>query len=144
MARHLKGPRVLAGQIYGAGPLTELALACWPGGAGRFSWARKAVRFAGLDITVCSSDGSLSRQGPPVLRWALYEAGKAHARAPAPGHACYAAVKDRKGGKRAALSQARKIIRRACHTLNDPGEAPSPPPEPRGDRSHGTPRAGAH
>ena len=126
-ARHLKGPRVLAAQIYGAGPLTALALTCWLGGAGRFSSARKAVRFAGLDITVSSSDrkgppGRLSRQGPPVLRWALYEAGKARARASAPDHACYAQVKDRKTGKRAALSEARKIIRRACHILNDLGD----------------------
>ena len=126
-ARHMKGPRVLAVQLYGAGPLTALALTCWLGGAGRFSSARKAVRFAGLDITVCSSDGRrtpgrLSRQGPPVLRWAVYEAGKTHARAAAPDHAYYAAVKDRKNSKRAALSEARKIIRRACHILNDLGD----------------------
>jgi hypothetical protein len=43
-----------------------------------------------------------------VLRWAVYEAGKTHARTSAPGHACYAAVKDRKNSKRAALSEARK------------------------------------
>ncbi len=127
MARHMKGAQVLAGQIYGVGPLTALALTCWLGGAGRFSSARKAVRFAGLDITVYSSDGKrtpgrLSRQGPPVLRWAVYEAGKAHARASAPDHAYYAQVKDRKNGKRAALSEARKIIRRACHILNDLGD----------------------
>jgi transposase len=127
MARHMKGARVLARQLYGVGPLTALALTCWLGGAGRFSSARKAVRFAGLDITVYSSDGKrtpgrLSRQGPPVLRWAVYEAGKAHARASAPGHAYYAQVKDRKNGKRAALSEARKIIRRACHILNDLGD----------------------
>jgi len=126
-ARHLKGPRVLAAQLYGVGLLTALALTCWLGGAGRFSSARKAVRFAGLGITVSSSDrkgppGRLSRQGPPVLRWALYEAGKARARASAPDHACYAQVKDRKTGKRAALSEARKIIRRACHILNDLGD----------------------
>jgi transposase len=47
-ARHLKGPKILAGRIYGVGPLTALALTCWLGGAGRFSSARKAVRFAGL------------------------------------------------------------------------------------------------
>ncbi len=93
----------------------------------RFSSARKAVRFAGLDITVYSSDGKrspgrLSRQGPPVLRWTAYEAGKAHARATAPGHACYAAVRDRKNGKRAALSEARKIIRQACHILAELGD----------------------
>jgi transposase len=126
-ARHLKGARVLAGQVYGVGPLTALALTCWLGGAGRFSSARKAVRFAGLDITVSSSDrkgppGKLSRQGPPVLRWALYEAGKAHARSPAPDHAYYAQVKDRKDGKRAALSEARKILRQACHILTELGD----------------------
>ena len=127
MARHMKGARALADQVYGVGPLTALALTCWLGGAGRFSSARKAVRFAGLDITVYSSDGKrtpgrLSRQGPPVLRWAVYEAGKAHARASAPDHAYYAQVKERKNGKRAALSEARKIIRRACHILNDLGD----------------------
>jgi transposase len=126
-ARHMRGAKVLAERLYGVGPLTALALTCWPVGAGRFSSARKAVRFAGLDITVHSSDGKgppgrLSRQGPPVLRWALYEAGKAHARATAPDHAYYAAVKDRKNGKRATLSEARKITRRACHILNDLGD----------------------
>jgi hypothetical protein len=57
-----------------------------------------------------------------VLRWALYEAGKTHARAPAPDHGYYAAVKDREGGKRAALSEARKIVRQACHILAEPGD----------------------
>jgi transposase len=56
-----------------------------------------------------------------VLRWALSEAGKTHARAPAPGHGYYAAVKDREGGKRAALSEARKIVRQACHILAELG-----------------------
>src|SRR5262249_44197719 len=84
-ARHLTGAKVLAARLYGVGPVTGLALTCWLGGAGRFSSSRKAVRFTGLDITVHSSDrkgppGRLSRQGPPVLRWAVYEAGKTHAR----------------------------------------------------------------
>jgi len=88
-AGQLRGARALAGQLYGVGPVTALALCCWLGGAGRFSFARKAVRFTGLDVTVCFSDGKrspghLSRQGPPVLRWCVYEAGKAHARASAP------------------------------------------------------------
>ena len=126
-ARQLRGARTLSESIYGVGPVTALALTCWLGGAGRFSSARKAVRFAGLDITVHSSDGRrspghLSRQGPPVLRWALYEAGKTHARPAAPDYAYYAQVKDRKDGKRAALSEARKIIRRACHILTELGD----------------------
>ena len=126
-ARHLAGAKVLAERLYGVGPATALALTCWLGGAGRFSSSRKAVRFAGLDVTVYSSDskrspGRLSRQGPAVLRWAVYEAGKTHARASAPDHDYYAQVKDRKDSKRAALSEARKILRQACHILAELGD----------------------
>ena len=126
-ARHLAGAKVLAARLYGVGPVTALAMTCWLGGAGRFSSARKAVRFAGLDVTVWSSDrkgppGRLSRQGPPVLRWAVYEAGKTHARSSAPDHGYYAAVKERQNGKRAALSEGRKILRQACHILAELGD----------------------
>jgi transposase len=126
-ARQLRGAQVPAESIYGAGPVTALALTCWLGGAGRFTSSRTAVRFAGLDVTVYSSGskrapGHLSRQGPPVPRRALYEAGKTHARPAAPGHGYYAAVKDRKDGNRAALSEARKIVRRACRILTGPGD----------------------
>src|SRR5271165_2462769 len=126
-ARHLTGAKVLAARLYGVGPFAALAMTCWLAGEGRFSSSRQAVRFAGLDITVWSSDrkgppGRLSRQGPPVLRWALYEAGKTHARASAPDHAYYAQVKDRCNGKRAALSEARKILREACHILTELGD----------------------
>jgi len=125
-ARHLTGAKVLAARLYGVGPITALALTCWLAGEGRFSSSRKAVRFTGLDITVWSSDrkgppGRLSRQGPPVLRWAVYEAGKTHARSSAPGHRYYTAVKDRKNSKRAALSEARKLVRQACHILTELG-----------------------
>jgi transposase len=57
-----------------------------------------------------------------VLRWAVYEAGKTHARSSAPDHAYYAQVKDRQDGKRAAISEARKILRRACHILAELGD----------------------
>ncbi len=126
-ARHLTGARVLAARVYGVGPITALALTCWLAGEGRFSSTRKAVRFTGLDITVYSSDGKrapghLSRQGPAVLRWCLYEAGKTHARGTAPDHGYYAQVKDRIDGKRAAISEARKIVRQACHILTELGD----------------------
>src|ERR1019366_9475143 len=96
----------LADSIYGVGSVTARALTCWLGGAGRFTSARKAVRFAGLDITACSSDGKrspghLSRPGPPGLRPAGYEAGRTHAPPPAPDPGHHAALQDRKGGKRA-------------------------------------------
>ena len=126
-ARHLAGAKALADRLYGVGPVTALAITCWLGGAGRFSSSRKAVGSPGRVITVSASDrkgppGKLSRQGPPVLRWALYEAGKAHARASAPDHAYYAAVKERCNGKRAALSEARKLLRQAHHILAELGD----------------------
>ena len=57
-----------------------------------------------------------------MLRWAVYEAGKTHARAPAPGHRYYTQVKDRQDGKRAARSEARKLLRQACHILAELGD----------------------
>lgn len=127
LARQMKGPRVLTERLYGVGPVAGLALTCWLGGAGRFSSARKAVRFAGLDITVYSSAGKrspgrLSRQGPGVLRWCLFEAAKCHARASAPDYVYYAQAKKRLDGKRAALSEARKLVRQAVHILTELGD----------------------
>ena len=123
VALHLNGARVLQQELWGVGPPTALALTCWLGGAGRFTSSRQAVRFTGLDVTVYSTGGKrtrghLSRQGPPVLRWLLYEAGKTHGR-PGQGsdYGYYARVKDSSDGKRAAISEARKITRRAYHLL---------------------------
>jgi transposase len=92
--------------IYGVGPMTSLALCAWLGGPDRFSSSRKAVRFTGLDITVHSSDakrspGRLSRQGPEVLRWLLFEAAKTSARSCAPGYRYYTDVKERYDANRA-------------------------------------------
>jgi transposase len=126
-SRHVAGARALMQAIYGVGPMTGLALVCWLGGADRFSASRKAVRFVGLDITVRSSDskrspGRLSRQGPEVLRWLLCEAAKTSARSGAPAHPYYTSVRERYDGNRAALSQARRIVRQAMHILTDLGD----------------------
>jgi transposase len=126
-ARHVQGARALIDAIYGVGPLTALALCSWLGGADRFSSSRRAVRFVGLDITVHSSDakrspGRLSRQGPEVLRWLLFEAAKTSARSCAPGYDYYTDVKERYDANRAALSQARRIVRQAVHVLADLGD----------------------
>ncbi len=95
----------------------------------RFGSSRKTVRRTGLDITVYSSDGKrppgkLSRQGSPLLRWALFEAARCAARPSSLDHAYCRQVADRLGGNRAALSVARKITRRAHHTLRALGEEP--------------------
>jgi transposase len=63
-ARHLTGANVLAARLYGAGPVSALAITSWLAGPGRFSSSRKAVRFAGLDITIYSSGGKPSPGHP--------------------------------------------------------------------------------
>lgn len=125
-ARRQPGCRALLAQ-YGVGPVTAAALWSQLGDTRRFSASRKAVRHSGLDITVYSSDtrrtpGRLSRQGSPLLRWALYEAGKCAARPGSPDHAYYQQVRARAGGNRAALSVGRKIARRSHHILRALGD----------------------
>jgi transposase len=125
-ARRQPGCKALQAH-YGIGEITAVALWAELGDTRRFSSSRKAVRHTGLDITVHSSDdkrppGHLSRQGSPLLRWALFEAAKCAARPGAPDHAYYRQVADRLGGNRAALSVARKIARRAHHTLQALGD----------------------
>jgi transposase len=125
-ARRQPGCTALRAQ-YGVGEITAVALWAELGDTRRFSSSRKAVRHTGLDITVYSSDGKrppgkLSRQGSPLLRWALFEAAQCAARPSSPDYAYYRQVADRLGGNRAALSVARKIARRAHHTLRALGD----------------------
>ena len=126
-SRSLTGAKAACLALRGGPAVAALAMTCWLGGAGRFSSSRKAVRFAGLDVTVWSSD----RKGPPGgcrgraagrRAWPFFEAAKTRTRGSAPGHAYYAAVKERKDGKRAAISEARKILRQACHILAELGD----------------------
>jgi transposase len=114
--------RTLIDSHYGVGPITSVAVWSELGDCRRFTSSDQAVRHSGLDITIYSSNdrrsgGHLSRQGPGVLRWAVYEAGKCGSRATSPDYDYYHQVKARHDGKRAALSVARKILRRCYHTL---------------------------
>jgi hypothetical protein len=59
---------------------------------------------------------------PPMLRWALYEAGRCAARQTSPDHAYYERVAHRVGKQRAALSVARKLARRCQHRLRALGD----------------------
>jgi transposase len=112
---------------YGVGPITSAAIWAMMGDTRRFSASRQAVRHTGLDVTVYSSDGKrapghLAKQGPPLLRWALYEAACLAAHTRAPDHDFYTGVKDRIDHKRAAISVARKIARRSHHILRELGD----------------------
>lgn len=126
-AEHVAGAQALRQASYGVGGDDRAGPGVLAGRANRFTSSRKAVRFVGLDITVHSSDGKrspgrLSRQGPEVLRWLLFEAAKTSARSFAPAHDYYTTVRQRHDGNRAALSQARRIVRQAVHILTDLGD----------------------
>jgi transposase len=125
-ARNQIGCRALM-SLYGIGPLTAPIVWAELGDTRRFSSSRRAVRHTGIDITVYSSDGKRTRghparQGPPTLRWALFEAAHSAAKATSPDHDYYREVKARLGTNRACLSVARKLARRAHHLLRELGE----------------------
>lgn len=121
------GRKALRANHYGVGPLTSVAIWSEMGDCTRFSSSDDAVGHAGLDVTVYSSDGKktrghLAKQGPPVLRWALYEAALYSARPSAPDYAYFTSVKARLDGQLALLSMARKLARRCYHTLRNLGD----------------------
>lgn len=125
-ARRQPACRALVDRHYGLAAVTATVVWAELGDCRRFANSSQAVRHTGIDITVWASDqhrspGRLARQGPETLRWALYEAAKCAARG-GPDHDYYRNVKQRLGGKRAALSVARKLVRRCHHTLRELGD----------------------
>jgi transposase len=125
-ARRQAGCKALQAH-YGIGELTSVAILAELGDCRRFSSSRQAVRYAGMDITVYESDqrrspGHLSRQGPPALRWALYEAAQVARRAGSPDRGYYDQATERLGSNRACVAVARKLLMRAYHTLRELGE----------------------
>ena len=116
--------RALVEASYGIGGLIAVAVWSELGDCRRFSRSEQVVRHSGLDVTVDASDrqrahGYLSRQGPPTLRWALFEAAMNASHQRSPDHAYYATVKDRHDGKLAAISVARQFARRCYHVLRN-------------------------
>jgi transposase len=112
---------------YGIGPLVAVTILAEPGDCTRFSSSRHAVRYAGMDVTVHQSDqrrapGHLSRQGPPALRWALFEAAQSACRHGSPDRDYYGQAAERLGHNRACLSVARRLLKRSYHTLRARGE----------------------
>jgi transposase len=137
-ARRQAGCRALQAH-YGIGWLCAAIMWAEIGDARRFSSSDQLVRYAGLDVTVYSSDtkrspGHLSRQGAPELRWAAFEAAKCAARRGSPDYAYYrrlAAKRDGHNGKNPTLAVERKILRRCYHTLRELGDAALALPVPQ-------------
>ena len=140
-ARRQIGCRALIEAHHGIDPLCAVTILAELGDVERFDNSRDAVRYGGMDITVYQSDrhrspGHLSRQGPPALRWALYEAAQAARRPGSPDRDWYLEAAERLGGNRAclalALALARKLLKRCYHTLRELGaDALQPPVEQR-------------
>jgi transposase len=138
-ARRHTGCKALIAAHYGVGELCAVTILSELGDCTRFSSSREAVRYAGMDITVYQSDrhrapGHLSRQGPPALRWALYEAAQVARRPASPDRDYYLQLAERIGGNRACLALARKLLKRCYHTLRELGadalQAPGDQPPP--------------
>ena len=124
ISRRQPACRALRAAHYGVGPLTSVAIWAEMGDTRRFRSSDDAVRHAGLDVTVHSSNGRrsaghLARQGPVVLRWALYEAAVYSGRPSSPDYPYFRQVKARLDGQLALLSVARKLARRCHHTLRN-------------------------
>jgi transposase len=128
-ARHQRGCQALQACQYGIGWLCAAIIWAEIGDARRFARSDQLVRFAGMDVTVYSSDskrspGHLSRQGSPELRWAVFEAAKCAARRSSPDYAYYHELAARPdSGKNPTLAVERKILRRCYHTLRELGDA---------------------
>jgi len=137
-AQHQTGCRALQ-RHYGIGWLCAVIIWAEVGDARRFRSSDQLVRFAGLDVTVYSSDskrspGHLSRQGSPELRWAAFEVAKSASRRGSPDYAYYhklAAKHDHKNGKNPTLAVERKVLRRCYHSLRELGEAALALPDTR-------------
>jgi transposase len=140
VARRQPGCRALQARHYGVGWLCAAIIWAEIGDARRFAGSDQVVRFAGMDVTVYSSDGKrspghLSRQGSPELRWATFEAAKCAARHGSPDYAYYQRLAVRPdSGKNPTLAVERKILRRSYHTLRELGDAAvaMPVPEAKG------------
>jgi transposase len=127
ISRRQPACRALQAAHYGVGPLISVAIRSEMGDTRRFPSSDDAVRHGGLDVTVYSFDGRRTggrpaRQGPVVLRWALYEAAVYAGRSSSPDHPYFLQVKNRFDGQLALLSVARKLARRCHHTLRGLGD----------------------
>ncbi len=140
LARHIRAQaeaqpacRALVKTQYGVGLLLAFTIWVEMGDPRRFTASSDVIRYAGLDVTVYSSDGKrarghLSKQGPPLLRWAFYEAAIHASRPSSPDYSYYQRVKaHRQGdGQMAILAVARKLARRCYHVLRELGSEARP------------------
>lgn len=98
----------------GVGPITALAFSLTVGEIGRFPRSRKLVSYLGLNPSEHSSGGrqrlgSISKQGNPMLRSLLVEAGQSAARLVPELKRAYQRLKHKKHSSVAKVMVARKL-----------------------------------
>ena len=127
-ARHLTGAKVLAARLYGVGPVTALAMTCWLAGAGPVLLlppggpVRRAGRHRATPRTAKGRPGGCPGRDRRCCAGRSMRPARPTPGPPPRTTAYYAPVKDRCNGKRAALSEARKLLRQAHHILAELGD----------------------
>jgi transposase len=119
--------------IHGVGPVLAAIFTAELGDVTRFRSAKQVTSWAGLTPRHRESDttvhrGSITKQGPPLVRWAAIEAvSKNHGGDPIKDH--YRRVAERRGRNKGRVAAARKVLTLVYYGLRD-GEIRSlAPPE---------------
>lgn len=119
--------------IHGVGPVLGAVFTAELGDVTRFGSAKHVCSWAGLTPRHRESDskvqrGSITKQGPPLVRWAAIEAvSKNHGGDPIKQH--YHRVAERRGKNKGRVAAARKLLTLVYYGLRD-GEIRSlAPPE---------------
>jgi transposase len=107
--------RAVLRTIPGVGPVTVEVVVSELGDVDRFRSARKACAYAGLVPAVRQSDGKgkqlpITKRGSPLLRWALVEAAWRLVRQSRRWRSVYEGIKRRRGGKKAIVAVARRLL----------------------------------
>jgi transposase len=101
--------------IPGVGPVTIDVVVSELGDVSRFRSAKAVTAYAGLAPRVRQSGGKgkdlgITKEGSPLLRWALVEAAWRVIRQSAAWRRIYEGIKTRAGGKKAIVAVARRLL----------------------------------
>jgi transposase len=107
--------RAKLGTIGGVGPVTIDVVVSELGDVARFRSSKAACAYAGLAPRVRQSAGKgkdlgITKEGSPLLRWALVEASWRVIRQGASWRRIYEDIKRRAGGKKAIVAVARRLL----------------------------------
>jgi transposase len=133
--------RAKLGTVPGVGPVTVDVVVSELGDVRRFQSAKAVCAYAGLVPGVRQSAGKgadlhLTKEGPPLLRWAPVEAAWRVVRQTAAWRRVYDGIRKRAGGKKAIVAVARRLLCVMYALLRDgsnydPLRFGAPPPRPR-------------